>query len=85
MKSRKCLIITHYPFATPRVTSLAKYLPDYGWQPVFLTPPFPNLTSTQAENPDTKIVTTGYRDGLAFWKNLFNIRADEHDIREQIK
>ncbi|MCL5318524.1 MAG: glycosyltransferase [Thaumarchaeota archaeon] len=36
---RKVLIVTHLVRASPRITGLAKYLPEFGWEPIVLTAP----------------------------------------------
>jgi glycosyltransferase involved in cell wall biosynthesis len=35
---KKALIITHLDHATPRITGLAKYLNEYEWEPIILSP-----------------------------------------------
>src|SRR3990172_4405338 len=36
---RKVLIVTHLVRASPRIPGLAKYLPEFGWEPIVLTAP----------------------------------------------
>lgn len=36
---KKVLIITHLVHASPRIAGLAKYLPEFGWEPIVLTAP----------------------------------------------
>jgi len=43
----KVLIIANLFYASPRIPSLAKYLPEFGWQPIILTTPL-------GENPDSR-------------------------------
>ena len=43
----KVLIIAHLFHASPRIPGLAKYLPEFGWQPIVLTTPL-------GENPDSR-------------------------------
>jgi hypothetical protein len=43
---KKVLIIAHLFHASPRIPGLAKYLPQFGWQPIILTTPL-------GENPDS--------------------------------
>ena len=67
------LIITRlYYRANTRVERLAKYLPQFGWHPIILTPPL-------LENPDPQltIIETPYRDGLRFYKRLFRFNPTE--------
>ena len=58
---------------------LAKYLPEFGWQPVILTTP--SLLDEQP-SPELRIIETPYRDVLCFWKRLFRLNPDEHIGRE---
>jgi glycosyltransferase involved in cell wall biosynthesis len=44
---KKVLVIADLFYASPRIPSLAKYLPDFGWQPIILTTPI-------GENPDSQ-------------------------------
>ncbi len=61
----RVLIITYYYPPNPligsiRAAGLAKYLRQFGWQPVILTPAFPG------RQPDgVEVIETGYRDVLA--------------------
>lgn len=74
---KNVLIIAYY-WGT-RVPGLAKYLPEFGWQPVILTAPVPEKPNTQF-----RVVETSYRDVLSFWKRLFRLNPDE-DVRRQVK
>jgi len=74
---KKVLIIAYY-WGT-RIPGLAKYLPEFGWQPIILTPPM-NGTS----NSRFRIIETPYRDALSFWKTLFRFNPDD-DVRRQVK
>jgi hypothetical protein len=76
---KKILIIAMY-WGT-RIPGLAKYLPEFGWQPFVLTPHL-------VENPDIRftVIQTPYRDAFAFWKRLFRYNPNEgKDMREQLK
>ncbi|MFC1908804.1 glycosyltransferase [Chloroflexota bacterium] len=75
---KKVLIITYLPYASPRIPALAKYLPEFGWQPVILTPAYPK----EAE-PELKVVETPYQDSLRLIRRLLGIKADEDDLRKQ--
>ena len=44
---QKVLIITHLFYASPRIPGLAKFLPEFGWEPIILTTPL-------GENPDSR-------------------------------
>ena len=61
------------------MSGLAKYLPEFGWQPVILTTP--SLLDEQP-SPELRIIETPYRDVLGFWKRLFRLNPDEHIGRE---
>ena len=76
---KKVLIVTHLSYASPRILGLAKYLPEFGWQPIILTAPLPEKPNTQF-----RVIETSYRDALGFWKRLFRLNPDE-DIRRQVK
>jgi glycosyltransferase involved in cell wall biosynthesis len=62
-----------------RIERLAKYLPDFEWQPIVMTPAL-------VENPDRQltIIETPYRDVLGFWRRLFKI-SPQADVRSEIK
>jgi hypothetical protein len=80
LKVKKVLIITCWypPYLYPsfRITGLAKYLPEFGWEPVI-------LTSSQGKvSLPCRVIETPYRDVLAFWKRLLGLNPDS-DIRTQ--
>lgn len=62
-----------------RPLPLAKHLPEFGWQPIFITPPLHEKPSTQF-----RIIETPYRDALGFWKKLLGIKPNE-DTRGRLK
>ncbi|MBI3041143.1 MAG: glycosyltransferase [Chloroflexi bacterium] len=62
-----------------RTLPLASYLPEFGWEPVVLTP----LLLEKRQLP-FRVVETPYRDVLVFWKKLFGFKLDE-DIKMQVK
>ena len=76
---KKVLIITYLPYASPRIPGLAKYLPEFGWQPIILAAPLP-----EKPNMQFRVVETSYRDALGFWKRLLRLNPEE-DIRRQVK
>jgi glycosyltransferase involved in cell wall biosynthesis len=70
---RKVLIITfHYPpqaaIGGLRPRALAKYLPDYGWEAIVLTPRLPD-----AKREGAQFIETGYRDVLQDLKSKFGL------------
>jgi glycosyltransferase involved in cell wall biosynthesis len=64
---------------SPRVSGLAKYLPEYGWEPVIVTM---DSNSTQLRN--IRAIQTPNADAFAPWKTLLRLSHDE-DPRTQIK
>jgi hypothetical protein len=84
---KKVLIIGYlHPLTLPpgggfALLPLARHLPQFGWQPLVLSPPL-------REKPDLQftIIETPYRDALAFWKRLLRYNPNEgQDLREQVK
>ena len=79
---KKVLVIAYFPphpLPSPRVRGLAKYLPEFGWEPIILAASLPQRSDTRF-----RVVETPYRDALSFWKRLFRLNPDE-DLREGIK
>jgi len=58
---------------------LAKYLPEFGWQPVILTAPL-----HERPDPRYRIIETDYRHALGLWLRLLRFKPDE-DLRKQVK
>lgn len=80
----KKVLLIGYPFplrqgGSPRLLGLAKYLPEFGWQPIILTAPL-----DQKPDQTYRIIETGYRNALGFWMKLFRFNQDE-DLRRQVK
>ena len=79
---QKVLIITCWyppqPYPSFRIIGLAKYLPEFGWQPIILTSLLHNKLS-----PQFRVIETPYRDVLGFWKRFFGFNPNE-DIRRQV-
>jgi len=80
----KKVLLIGYPFplrqgGSPRLLGLAKYLPEFDWQPIILTAPLD-------EKPDRtyRVVETPYRNALGFWIKLLRFSLDE-DLRRQVK
>jgi glycosyltransferase involved in cell wall biosynthesis len=46
-----------------RPSGLAKYLPQFGWEPIILTPRLP-----EGPRPPARVIQTEYRDVLGDWK-----------------
>ncbi|GAH66481.1 unnamed protein product, partial [marine sediment metagenome] len=70
---KKVLIIIHLPRASPRITGLVNYLPEFNWQPIILT----GVTSGYTNLP-SRIVETPYRDALGFLRYLFKINPEKN-------
>jgi glycosyltransferase involved in cell wall biosynthesis len=64
---RVLLIAYYYPpveaIGAVRPAALAKYLPQFGWEAVVLTPQMHG-----ANRPSERVIETGYRDVLTDWK-----------------
>lgn len=81
---KRVLVITYYfpprpDIASLRLRGLAKYLPEYGWEPVILTAALPG-------KPEScfKVVQTAYPgDASACWKRKLGLRPDK-GFQEQI-
>jgi len=79
---KKVLIVGYfwpYRYGSKRIVGLAKYLPEFGWQPIFLTAPL-----YEKPEPHFRVIETPYRDVLSFWKKLLGINP-EQDLRGQVK
>ncbi len=81
---KKVLIIgTIWPYqpGAARVPGLAKYLHEFGWEPIVVTPPL-------GAKPDVqfRIMETGYKSALDFWLRLFRLNSNAStSVREQVK
>jgi glycosyltransferase involved in cell wall biosynthesis len=74
---KNVLIITYYFPPMPdiggiRLYGLAKYLPEYGWNPILLTPVLPG-------EPDSRfhIIQTPYDDMVARWKKQMGLNPKQ--------
>ncbi|HDN74462.1 MAG TPA: hypothetical protein ENG16_05540 [Archaeoglobus sp.] len=82
---RRVLVITYYfpprpGVASLRLRGLAKFLPEYGWEPVILTAALPGKPE-----PCFKVVQTPYPgDVTARWKRRLGLAADK-GFQEQIR
>jgi glycosyltransferase involved in cell wall biosynthesis len=80
----KTVLLIGYPFplrpgGSPRLLGLAKYLPEFGWQPVILTAPL-----DEKADPRYRIIETDYRDALGFLGKMLKLNPEE-DARKQVK
>jgi len=81
--TKKVLIIAyHFPprpsVASLRIQGLAKYLPEYGWEPTIITAKLPGKP-----DPRYHVIETQDSDILLEWKRRFGLSADK-TFREQL-
>lgn len=76
---KKVLVIVHLPRASPRIIGLAKYLPEFGWEPIILSGVTP-----EHQDLAVRIIETPYQDALGFLGRWLKLNA-EKDARQQIK
>ena len=80
---RALLISYHYPprpdIGSVRPRGLSKYLPEFGWETIVLTPRLPD-----GPRPPGRVIETAYRDVLADWKARLGLEATR-GLHEQIK
>ena len=80
---KKVLFISFYHTSRPggsfRPFPLTKYLLEFGWEPVILTP---ELT-VKIDTP-LRIIGTPYRDALGLWKKALGFQRDK-PVRSQLK
>lgn len=72
---KKVLIIGYFwPYreGSGRVIGLAKYLPEFGWQPIILTAPLHEKSDILF-----RVIETPYHDAFAFWKRLFRFNSND--------
>lgn len=84
---KKVLIIGYpHPLTVPSgggfaLLPLARYLPQFEWQPFIISPPLREKPDIQAT-----VIETPYHDALASWKKLLGYNpAQGQDVREQVK
>ena len=80
---RLLLISYSYPprrdIGAVRPGGLAKYLPQFGWEPIILTPKLP-----AGRRPAAEVIETGYQDVLGSWKARFGMDPTQ-GLHEQLK
>jgi glycosyltransferase involved in cell wall biosynthesis len=74
---KRVLIIAYYFPPHPAVASLrplglAKYLPEFGWEAVILTPALSGRSGLHF-----KVIETQYHDSLKPWKKLFKLDSEQ--------
>ena len=90
---KKVLIIANLFHASPRIPGIAKYLPEFGWEPTILTVPIKEDPKNRLGFPfgfreKVRIIETSYRgDIFWFWRKIFNLLGFEREksILNQIK
>jgi glycosyltransferase involved in cell wall biosynthesis len=84
---KKVLIIANLFHASPRIPGLAKYLPEFGWQPIILTAPLGGDPESRFGPSDDfvksgiRIIETPYSKVSAFWKGLFGFDKINVEMR----
>jgi len=81
---KKVLVITYcFPpnssSGSVRLGGLAKYLPEYGWEPILLTPELPG-----DPDPQFKVIQTPYRDVTRYWKRVLGVKTDKTLQRQEL-
>ena len=62
-----------------RLNGLAKYLPEYGWEPTILT-----VKREEDHNPHQRIIETEFQDLLEKWKKTFKFKENQ-PIKSQLR
>jgi Glycosyl transferase 4-like domain len=80
---RRVLIITYYypprqGIGSLRPGGLAKFLPQFSWEPIVLTPRLP-----EGAKPAARVVATGYRDIFTEWKSRLHLDPSR-GVHEQL-
>jgi hypothetical protein len=76
---KRVLIITNLYHSSPRIIGLAKYLPEFGWEPTILTIPIDKVSQNtlgdhQKILKKVRIIETPYRgDIFWFWRRMFKL------------
>lgn len=73
---KKVLLIAFYfnqtnEIASKRLRGLAKYLPQFGWEPIVIVPKLDNTISYNNYDYNFKVIETDYEDMLDNWLNKF--------------
>ncbi|PTL34899.1 hypothetical protein CLG94_12435 [Candidatus Methylomirabilis limnetica] len=81
---RRVLLISYaYPprpaIGSVRLGGLAKYLPQFGWEPIIVTPRLPD-----GPRPSARVIQTEYRDVVGAWKARLGLDVSR-GLHEQLK
>jgi len=92
---KRALIITYYwppsgGSGVQRWLKFAKYLPQYGWEPVIYTPENPEANTVDAAllkdiAPDTEVIKTKIWEPYSFYKALFGGKKNTSEGGKHIK
>lgn len=92
---KRALIITYYwppsgGSGVQRWLKFAKYLPQFGWEPVIYTPENPEANTVDEAllkdiAPDTEVLKTRIWEPYSFYKALFGSRKNTSDGGKHIK
>ena len=92
---KRALIITYYwppsgGSGVQRWLKFAKYLPQFGWEPVIYTPENPEANTVDAAllkdiAPDTEVIKTKIWEPYSFYKALFGGKKNTSDGGKHIK
>ncbi|MCL2687497.1 MAG: glycosyl transferase GT4 family protein [Methanobrevibacter sp.] len=80
---RNVLLIAFYfnqtnEVASKRLRGLAKYLPEFGWNPIIIVPKL-NNTPHNIDNSNFKVIETEYEDMLDKWLKKLNISLNVNE------
>jgi glycosyltransferase involved in cell wall biosynthesis len=89
---KKILLIAFYfnqtnEIASKRLRGLAKYLPQFGWEPIVIVPRLDNFPIYTSENLDFKVIETDYEDMIDKWLKKFKYISNkaENDFNSDLK
>ena len=80
--SKKVLIITDIDRCSSRILGLAKYLSNFGWEPIILTPKINKMKCSVEKK--IKIIKTSFYDCWEPWKKLLGLNP-EKKIGKELK
>lgn len=80
---RKVILIAFYfnqvnEIASKRLRALAKYLPQFGWEPIVIVPDLGFVPKENA-NLNCRIIYTEYEDMFAHFFNKFKVKSNNSD------
>lgn len=85
---KKILLIAFYfnqtnEIASKRLKGLAKYLPQFGWEPIIITPKLDNIPNYEYNNLDFKVIETNYENMLDKWINKFRKSSNNDELNDE--